>query len=310
MGSGYILTLLPVSSRVSIVSAATLSTMWMLSAGIGNILPPLFQSDPRCPPTSPLWPRAVLLYGFLAYMIATRLKQDAALRRMFGLQNALVAGKARLEAQAASLMQIIRRSFPPHVLAFCISIASTEHRTKSNGRVGAVDSLLEVGCISIVLQCKRGRAPTSVAFRRDILAMCPSQLLLTCCSTCVDFLRKVVSKEDIAAISEGLQPQILVSLHISSQISYSRFELSLYFAVGANSTSNLLQHVPHVSILCVDLVCLKILSGLLQADDTLAVLAFLVSVIDASVAASQGRRLHVVGSMYFAVFGAYLSGIL
>ena len=122
--------------------------MWMLSAGIGSILPPLFQPDPRCPPTSPLWPRAVLLYGFLAYMVATRLKQDAALRRMFGLQNALIAGRARLEAQAASLLQIIRKSFPPHVLAFCVGIASTEHRAGSIGGVGAVDSLLEVGCIS------------------------------------------------------------------------------------------------------------------------------------------------------------------
>ena len=65
----------------------------------------------------------------------------------------------------------------------------------------------------------------------------------------------------------------------------------------------LLQHVPQVSILCVDLVALKRLSGLLQADDTLAVLAFLVSAIDASVVANKGQRLHLVGAMYFAVFG-------
>ena len=69
-----------------------------------------------------------------------------------------------------------------------------------------------------------------------------------------------------------------------------------------------MQPFSSVTILCVNLEALNSLSGLLQADDTLAVLAFLVSVIDASVAVNEGQRLHVVGSMYFAVFGAYLSG--
>ena len=111
----------------------------------------------------------------------------------------------------------------------------------------------------------------------------------------------------VAAILEHKRQESVILLS-SSQVSYSRFETSVSFEESANSTANLSQHVPHVSVLCVDLVCLKILSGLLQADDTLAVLAFLVSVIDASVAVNEGQRLHVVGSMYFAVFGAYLSG--
>ena len=118
--------------------------MWMLSAGIGNILPPLNQPEPNCPPTASLWPRAVLLYGFLSYMIATRLKQDAALRRMLRQQKSLVAGRTVLEAQVASLLQILRRSFPPHVLAMCLSIAYEEQSTGLRGGADAVDSLLEV----------------------------------------------------------------------------------------------------------------------------------------------------------------------
>ena len=144
MGSGYILTLLPVSRGVAIASAVALSTTWMLSAGIGSNLPADSQLDPICPPTAPIWPRAVLLYGFLAYMVAARVNQDDALRRMFVLQKVLVAGRARLEAQAASLLHVINGSFPPHVLAFCINIAFEEHRAGSNGTFNAADSLLEV----------------------------------------------------------------------------------------------------------------------------------------------------------------------
>ena len=63
------------------------------------------------------------------------------------------------------------------------------------------------------------------------------------------------------------------------------------------------QRVSNVAVLCVDLVSLKTLSGLLQPEDTLAVLSFLVSTIDSCVEACGGMRVHVGGTIYLAVFG-------
>lgn len=61
-------------------------------------------------------------------------------------------------------------------------------------------------------------------------------------------------------------------------------------------------------MLCVDLTALKNLSGLLHAGDTLAVLAFLVSALDACVNDCGGHRVHVIGTMYLAVFGLPTEG--
>lgn len=152
MGSSYILTLLPIRTPLAVIFAVSLNTAWMLSSGIGYSLPPSSAYVPDCPATAPLWPRAVLLYGFLAYMISARLHQDAAIRRMLILQQQLVAGRENLEAQAARLLQVIRRSFPPHVLAICMNIAVQEHqRVGSMKEFDVADALLEVRLPSLIV---------------------------------------------------------------------------------------------------------------------------------------------------------------
>lgn len=145
MGSGYVLTLLPIRTQLAVSFAVALNTAWMTMSGVGFLLPPVDDSPPGCPQTPPLWPRAVLLYGFLAYMIAARLQQDASIRRMLLLQQQLVAGRENLEAQAAKLLQVIHKSFPPHVLAICMNIAIKEHRhAGSSWEFDVADALLEV----------------------------------------------------------------------------------------------------------------------------------------------------------------------